>query len=301
MIKKKKSGPVVSEKEWYGEGKFGELVKADEVTPGADRVTVLLTPAAAADWIQLNTSNRRVRFNYVNYLTEQIQQGLWVYDGNPIRFDWDGNLIDGQHRLLAVIKAQKAVVSDVLANLDPRAKDVVDTGIQRTMSDVLTMRSLPYGSQLAAALRVLYCYNQTPRMSGFNGKRIPHTVLLAYYEKHPTIMESVAYVGCRFTRMAPGSAAAALHYILYERDAEAANKFIRDLWSGDGLPADDPVMVLREKLLRNKSFKEKGTERVTEVLALGIKAWNLRKERRRVKSLFWRDKGENPEPFPEPK
>jgi hypothetical protein len=48
----------------------------------------LITPALAESYMARNTSNRNVREREVETLTRQMTDGLWVMNGDTIKFDW---------------------------------------------------------------------------------------------------------------------------------------------------------------------------------------------------------------------
>ena len=70
--------------------------------------TVNITPAMAEKWLAKNLGNRHVRESHVATLVRDIRDGNWRQTGEAIKFDWDGRLIDGQHRLHAIVAAQTA-------------------------------------------------------------------------------------------------------------------------------------------------------------------------------------------------
>ncbi|NUN01320.1 MAG: hypothetical protein HUU41_09415 [Bryobacteraceae bacterium] len=65
---------------------------------------MLITPELARQWLERNVRNRPISENTVIAYGLDMLEGRWQYDGAPIRFDTDGNLIDGQHRLSRLLK-----------------------------------------------------------------------------------------------------------------------------------------------------------------------------------------------------
>jgi hypothetical protein len=62
---------------------------------------VEITPAMAREWLEKNIENNRgVGAQVVDAYARDMLAGKWYIPGDPIRFDEDGNLIDGQHRLV---------------------------------------------------------------------------------------------------------------------------------------------------------------------------------------------------------
>ena len=92
----------------------------------------IITPNDAAAMLQKNPNYRRINDKRVLSYALKMEQGFWQENGEPIQFDKSGNLLNGQHRLKAIIKSGKAqkmlVVRDVEAN-------VFDVGKTRTWSD----------------------------------------------------------------------------------------------------------------------------------------------------------------------
>ena len=63
-----------------------------------------ITPETAASMLQLNTGNRPVVAKHVTAIAREITEGRWQINGDTVCFS-DDRLVDGQHRLMAIIKA----------------------------------------------------------------------------------------------------------------------------------------------------------------------------------------------------
>lgn len=61
---------------------------------------VKITPDMAEKWLGRNPRNRHVRQRDVVRYAQSMLAGEWLVTGEAIKFSFDGNLIDGQHRLL---------------------------------------------------------------------------------------------------------------------------------------------------------------------------------------------------------
>ena len=68
---------------------------------------VLVTPLLAKKWLERNTDNRDIRPSVVTGLAESITRGEWVLSHQGIAFAKSGRLLDGQHRLLAIVEANR--------------------------------------------------------------------------------------------------------------------------------------------------------------------------------------------------
>ena len=89
-----------------------------------------------------------------------------------------------------------------------------------------------------------------------------------------------------------------LHYLFSRKDPALADEFFVKLAQGTNLKDDDPIYLLRERLMR-ENLKGSRTRMVPrEALALTIKAWNAKRKNEKPRSLRWRGNGEGAEEFP---
>lgn len=117
--------------------------------------TMTVEPEQAEKWLAANIANRTVRPARVKEYATAMSEGRWLYTADPIRFDEDGKLIDGQHRLMAVVRSGQPVEMHVVRGLARNAQDAVDTGAIRTASDALKVRGFKRGAQLAATIPIV--------------------------------------------------------------------------------------------------------------------------------------------------
>lgn len=102
----------------------------------ATQNNVLITPEMAKIMLEKNIdTNRRVKWGWVTELARAIKLGKFPNAHQPILFDVDGNLVDGQHRLLACISANLPIIQDVTYNVDKDAMFYIDTGKKRSTHD----------------------------------------------------------------------------------------------------------------------------------------------------------------------
>jgi hypothetical protein len=66
-------------------------------------------PATAESWLAKNPNNRNLRVPVVQSYARDMVSGNWMLNGETIKFDQSGKLIDGQHRLSAVVTADVTV------------------------------------------------------------------------------------------------------------------------------------------------------------------------------------------------
>ncbi len=69
----------------------------------------LVTPEMARQWLSDNAHNRKINPNRVAELCQKIQEGFWREKGPAIEVTETGHLLNGQHRLTAIVQSATAV------------------------------------------------------------------------------------------------------------------------------------------------------------------------------------------------
>lgn len=179
-------------------------------TPNLRFRVIEMTPELAKKYLAKNTSNRNVRPKKVDEYVTMMRKGYWHLTSEGISLDPDGNLLDGQHRLLAVIEYGKPVQMTVCTGLPPGTQQYMDSGIPRRVADNLKMfDGEKSASQLVAMSRAITLFEngqwepvllddarkmlrryrqQIEWMQGLPSKQLPRTAYffapLAWIHKH---------------------------------------------------------------------------------------------------------------------
>jgi hypothetical protein len=126
--------------------------------PEPKSVRMTITPSQAVNWLEhANNHNRSVSDRIVQQYARDMRAGRWRLSHQSIAFDPRGNLIDGQHRLWAVVEAAVPVEMHVWFNVDPASQMVIDMGRPRRLADNLRLGGgLPNaGTNELACLRAM--------------------------------------------------------------------------------------------------------------------------------------------------
>jgi hypothetical protein len=104
----------------------------------------LVTPSWAKEILETrNNRNRPLNMNHVKDHIREIQTGKWMRNGEAIKFDWNGELGDGQHRLKAIEMTGISMKMLVVYNVDPEAFKTYDSGMNRKVADVFAIDDIP--------------------------------------------------------------------------------------------------------------------------------------------------------------
>lgn len=119
---------------------------------------ISITPDIAEKYLGKNESNRNLSKSRVSAYSRDMKEGRWRFNPNPIVFDNKGVLIDGQHRLHAVIEAGTAVDMFVMFDAPSESKDIIDFGKPRTAADILRIEGYADATNISALAKRIIAY-----------------------------------------------------------------------------------------------------------------------------------------------
>ena len=122
-------------------------------------IIIIITPEQAKRWLEKNNGggkgNRKFSQRQLACLTDSIFRGQWMLNGETIKIGQDGSVIDGQHRLMAVVRANRPIESLVVFDCDPSAYNTIDKGRARTAGETFRNLDVKNWNSVAAATCVL--------------------------------------------------------------------------------------------------------------------------------------------------
>ena len=205
-----------------------------------------ITPEVAVVMLADNPSNRPIKKNHVDAIARDMAAGRWQLNGDAIRMNCDGSLIDGQHRLAACIKAGVPFQTLVISGLDANVRATIDGGSKRTHGDRLSMIGVDNATQVSATTRLV------AGIATGQGRTIQLTSqeLDAVLSAHPGISDSVRYAGHAYRGMA--TILSALHYIgTATGHARAADAYVSVFKTGVPAYQGCAAHALRERIIRH--------------------------------------------------
>ena len=254
-------------------------------------------PHQAKQLLKLNTRNRPLASRHVNLLADEMRSGNWKLNGETITLS-DDALLDGQHRLAACVLANTPFESFVIEGADSDCFDTIDVGKKRSNGDTLCVKGEKNYVALSSSLRVIhYYYSEIGEGKKDVCTQLTNIQVQQLLEWHPNIRKSVnRFVTPSSKSLVPLSHVCAFHYIFSLKDPELADEFMDKLVTGNNLSGDDPVSVLRNKLIVTRLNNTKITSKVLR--AYLIKTWNAVREGKTMRNIFWRSTRYPNEKFP---
>lgn len=127
-------------------------------------VKTLLTPAMAAKFLEKNHGNRKVKQAWVEKLAEMITAGKWRDNGETIIISNTGRILDGQHRLWAVLLADQPIYVRVVFGVsdDYEIMSSIGQGVGRTVANIMEIVGVETSSTLRSAANLLQLASAAP-------------------------------------------------------------------------------------------------------------------------------------------
>jgi hypothetical protein len=267
---------------------------------------VEVTPQVAEEWLATMAVNRNVSESNLDAYMKDMRDGRWHMDGAPIRFNTKNELIDGQHRLLSVMKTGITQKFLVVRGVQQTAMSTMDTGKARSKADILAIfdPTLPNVNALAAVAVAHKRWKEGHRGATLRNAPVSNDALIEHVIEWQGLLIEASRMGKRLTHHFPAftSQGFALADALFQEfEPEDRAFFWERLMDGAGLDPGNPILALREYLIREgRSRGVKPRVRIEVAVALIIKAWNAYRDGRDIRLLAYKVGGANPERFPEP-
>ncbi len=243
---------------------------------------VTITPETAEIWLGSNHGNRKVRPAGVESYKRDMDTTDWKVNGDTIKFDLYGDLLDGQHRLYACILSGKSFESLVVWGLEPDSRDTMDSGLTRNLRDQLKLSPIAvyskYASTTSALVRRIHLFTEKNEQIAFarGDYRLTTTELSRTLDAHPEIAECVLFTEQLNPKFGVKSTMSFVYWLLREANPELAVEFMRLVSSGAGLHERHPILTLRRRITRETNTRSHRNIHVEPLtIWLSVVAWNL--------------------------
>jgi hypothetical protein len=220
-----------------------------------------ITPAMAEVGLARNAGNREPVLSQVKKNALDMEANNWKPTGETIVFNQEGDLNDGQHRLWAGYLSLKTFRSFVVGSA-PVEKNLFayyDRGKLRSAADALHTAGMNgLGKVIARAiaeLAIRYDHDALGPVKSVRFRPINQPEVLDYAQTHDAFVRATHLMFGNYpdaVRVIGSKQAAAFFAWLVVRayDEAVLERFCKPLGSGANLTEDDPILDVREKLMR---------------------------------------------------
>lgn len=295
-----------------------DSMETEERLPQREYRTVI-TPEMADAFLQRNTNNRNPKPAQVQRISMALLLGEWMYNGEAIKFDWYGVLLDGQNRLLAIKATGVPAESLIVEGLPPESQETMDGIVPRRLSDILKWKGEKDPTSLAALINLVHIWDHNG-LRNASAYRPTKGQALDLLNRHPEIREALR-AGQAIARKVPVGVtlASACWFRFNLLDPDDNKDFWHAVTTGFHIPTDEQIAEAQangEPAVGKASEPETGTYLVAAYLrrdkerrevpqwvkhAMIIKAWNLYRDGETRRHLSFKSGGQKSEKFPEPR
>ncbi len=222
-----------------------------------------IDPPLAGRYLEYNVGNRRLSHAHVEAIARDLTQDRWMFNAQPICFADNGRLLNGQHRLRAVIRAGRSIEVPVVRGLAEAAYATYDCHAKRRaeLGDPLDS----FGDQaLAYAMANLLWRHEHKSLSTRNAKATAAEIQ-DIIKEHPRllILRSFARKMGHFGRASVIGYAA---YVMERDNAVLAAQFLHALETGADQGPNHPILALRGTLQALRTAKAPQDEQLATLL-----------------------------------
>lgn len=253
---------------------------------------ILVTPQMAHAWLAQNNANRNLRNYKVADYARDMRAGRWSYSNDGICISTDGRLLNGQHRLSAVIEAGVPVHLLVIQNMPVDSMINMDVGIVRTAADVLGLREEKNTHLLAAIARRCAIIDDGRIYSDTRQQQITRSELVTFIDENPLLRHIAQYVGSVRSHIdaRPSAIGAAYWMIQQVNGTSLAEYYFDQLASRENEPSGSAVLAVDSRLRQVRRDRNHYPDR--NHIYLLVKGWNHYAVDKRVSSIAMSPRGE---------
>lgn len=266
---------------------------------------VTITPTLAENL--LNNHNDYVRdfkSPSIKTLTASMSSNKWQFNGKPIRFDNNGMLVDGIHRLKSIVNSGIVTNFIVVTGLNENTFNTIDVGKSRCNSDILKVSGVNNSKLVSSTIRHLFRYeinknkinnnndNSNKKYLGYS--TITNINIMELYNSFEGLETSIEYTNSiekdfkEFKLNRP--LFTALHYLCSKTNKEDADYFFKVLRSGHPTNPnrDVPIITLRNILINDKMDKSNNLS-TNDIFKYCSVAWINYLQHKNIKKIKLKD------------
>lgn len=236
-----------------------------------DQRVMTITPELANEWLRRNVKNRPLNKVRVAQLSREIRSGSWQLNGDSIRFSREGSLLDGQHRLAAVVAAGMSIRSVVISGLPDKVFDTIDQGQRRSASQVAQMLGAKNSVIATAGSRLYLAWQMhgTP----FAKPTPPNREISNFATSERAQIAATFVVGTRHGRKLCAGTGVFLHLAFSDYSPALAENFLGELWGPAGGHRNPAVCALFDRLVSQEKTSAREELKKTYQIELAFKAF----------------------------
>jgi hypothetical protein len=236
--------------------------------------TVVIDAAWAEQILEKNGRNRPLSHPRIARYTKALVEGRWNFTGDAIQVDWNEDLLNGQHRLHAIVLSDVPMQVNLVTGLPPESQRFMDQGRARSAGNQLAVEGVSSATQIAAIVKVYLAWMGGQLTSEAKGVLGATDEIVEYAHAHREELQLAVTLADRVRKnikvMIGATGAVAYRALLLDR--EAAEEFFEILANGANLEIGSPILTFRNHVIKLRTTRVGRTN--AEMVYLLVIAWN---------------------------
>lgn len=252
----------------------------------------VITPEMARVYLNTSVGNRVIKQDILRGLVSYLKNDQFKVNGETIVFDSEGSLMDGHHRLEAVVASGVPAIFIVVRGIDRSTWTTMDSGTARSLGDVFRIEGIPNYNSVSSVVAGTYAMrnNKIGTNTLGAGNKLKRDGLtrddaLALYYKHEDIWQLAVRTGIGLRNRLPGyfnvkevGVISAYLIIFLHHDAQKVTEFWDLVTTGDGIYASLRNVFLKD--MQETRYKRLSSKARQSLIAT---AWNTHLKNKRAK------------------
>ena len=122
----------------------------------ANSIIETITPEKAMAYLEKSGGNRNISKSVIDSYALTMKTGKWLLNGEPIVFDIEDRLLNGHHRLHAIIKSGTPISTFVVRGVEHDCFTTYDCGRHRTVGQLIGMQGIKNYNSVASTVQFVY-------------------------------------------------------------------------------------------------------------------------------------------------
>lgn len=262
---------------------------SEQPIPQITTEMVSVDAAMAHQWLRHQNANRKLRPGRVSEFARDMLKRNWRVTGEALKFDPEGSLLDGQHRLAAVLEAAEvepdiSVLMLVVRGVPREAQDVMDTNSRRTGADQFKIKGYANYAALAAATKWSIVWERGALYADRDSRTVTHSDQLEFVQANPRLEEITALAAPKYKFIyMPLGFIITSWWVLDRIDDDQAQWFFDRLADGVNLPDLHPILALKNSLITLRMQKSNMPADV--YMSMVMRTWNAVREGKTMQKM----------------
>ena len=270
------------------------------ISTSLKHVVIYITPTLARDMLRFSSrgainkmhQNRKLNLAKVRKYAESMKKREWCLTGEPIIISYDGEILNGHHRLKAASDANVGFIAPITYGVtDDLSFAHIDVGNMRSRAQVLEMAGVKVSASVLSRVAMLAkSFEITPNPFAFRGTQgtsFQPAEILKYVEEHNELALSVDFVAKIFKKYKRESQAseaiyAFAHYLIKIQLGKKEFKdlpispetYLTRLISSLGLESEDDIEYQVRNYLQSLVHESTSYSLLCKLAAI-FKGWNM--------------------------